>query len=281
MEIDFILQQGVDEAKAFTYTESLAGSTITLTVYKTVPVVLNGVISGAGNNIVTFVFDNAVNLDLGVFEYKIVSNPPSGLDVELTRGNITYLPSTNFTFQIPTLIQGESLGLIVDPNFQTQQIMYWKLYLQPQFNILDEDVEFDTSWPILARFLIAKLVVHSYIVALIKGALAGSFGSSTSEGETTTELGQLKKMKTGPSEAEWYNGGTVLSDITKVGANGASTFDQLSSDICALALRLSVMLPMCGAWKGEPVVPIKIAPNYCIDISTFLLNENDFPVSNG
>lgn len=270
MEIDFVLQQNIVEAKAFTYDTSLAGTTVKLTVFKPVPVDLPGVISGVGNNIVTFLFDNTVNADLGVFEYKVIQDPASGPDLELTRGNISYLPANNFTFQIHTLIQGESLGLTVDPNFETQSIAYWKLYLQPQFEIADADVQLDTAWPVLARFLIAKLVIHSYIVSLIKGSISSSFGSSTEEGETVVEMGQIKKMKTGPSEAEWYDGNKALTSITTTGATGKSTFDQLAEDICSLAERLHSYIPMCGQPANIPIVPIKGTPQ-CVDINTLIL----------
>lgn len=253
MEIDLVLIKDREEVKTFAIT-TIAGDTAILKVYKTIDVDLPGVIAG-GN--ITFTFDSSVNSELGVFEYDIIISHTVGPDTFPQRGNITYLTAEDFTTQIPTLIKAESLGINVDSSFETQSIMYWKYYLQPQFNILDTDVLLDSTWPILVRFLIAKLVVHDYIVGLMKGSVAASFGSTSETGETTITPGSLKKLETGPANAEWYNGNESLTKLLQIGGSGKSAFDQLRIDICQLAHRVRALIPMCGPLNTTTIIPIK------------------------
>lgn len=257
MEIDFALIQNRLTSKKFAINNKdgtphgMSGSTVTMTVYKeTGDIAIVGIISGTDSNEVSFEFGPTINTELGTFEYEIIEDPATGEDLSIGRGNIIWLTSTQFTTQIFTLIEGESkpFGITVDDNYRTQSVLYWKLYLQGGFNIDDEDVELDSVWPTLVRFLIAKLVVHSWLTGLLRGSLMGGFAAGDGA------PGPLKKLETGPSNAEWHDGATSLANLLKVGPDGLNAMDRLSSDICSLARRVAVYLPMC------PVVPVVVLP---------------------
>lgn len=259
MEIDFALIQNRLTSKTFAITNkdgsnhNMSTSTVKMTVQKDLgPVDLVGVISGTDSSEVTFEFGPSVNADLGEFEYEIIEDPTTGADVSLGRGSIIWLTSTDFSTQIYTLIEGESkpFGITIDDNYRTQSVTYWKLYLQPGFNIPDEDLELDSAWPTLVRFLIAKLVVHSWLAGLLRGSLSGSFGAGAGS------PGPLKKLETGPSNAEWHDGVKSLAELLKTGPDGKNAIDKLSADVCGLARRVQVSLPMCPPYN-QVVLPIK------------------------
>jgi hypothetical protein len=158
------------------------------------------------------------------------------------------------------------MGLTMDNAFQTQSIQYWQLYLQPGFEIPDGLVFLDSAWPILGRFLIAKLVVHSYITKLLQNFVGGALATSSSSGSGD---GALKKLETGPSNAEFYNPADSLEVIMKAGTGGASPFDQLTKDICQLAQRVKIYLPICGQ-INQVVVPV-LGKKPCPVIPTYPL----------
>lgn len=275
MEIDFALIHNRVMVKTFAITNkdgslhNMTGSTVIMRVYKTAPVDLPAVIGGLSMSELTFTFNSPVNDTIGDFEYEIFETPSGGPPIkDLGRGNITWLSATDFTTQVYTLIDGEALpfGITVDPNFRTQSVTYWKLYLQPQFNILDADIEDDSKWPTLVRFLIAKLVLHDFIVGTFKGALISSFGTTSS----SASPGFLKKLETGPSNAEWHDGGDSLAQLLKVGGDGQSAFDKMKVDIVNLAHRVRAHIPMVGHLDYSPMIPLKAEGCY-VDIETIVL----------
>ena len=278
-ERDLILQQGVTVSQSFTILNEdntpldLTGYTVVFRVYKEAgDADVTGVISGDDNNIVTFELDATVNADLGLFEYRIIGNLPEDpladppveavVDLELGKGNLYFLPVEGFTTQIPTLIDNESMGLVIPENYETQQILYWKAYLAPAFYIPDELAMDETQWPLLGRFLIAKLVVYDFLVQQMKLSLSTSFGTSSGT-TTTTSAGGLKSLQEGPSKAEWYNSSETITNVLKTGANGLSPFDQLRQDICTLAARVKVSLPLCAALPIPTIIPLKASCRRC------------------
>lgn len=276
MEIDFQLLQGREITKTFTIDHSLENSTVILRVYKETPVDLAGTISGDGNELVTFTFGSSVNSELGVFEYEVLETPSGGEITRVANGNIIYTAVQGFTNQVESLVDGEAIGgFSVEPNYKNQSILYWKYYLQPQFAIPDDEVESDNAWPLLVKYLIAKLVVHDYIVSLLKANLANSFSqvTNTQTGQVTAAAGPLKALETGPSKAEWHNSVEALRSLLSVNASGKSSFDQLRGDICHLAERVRAHIPLCGPFKTRPIVPLVGKPDCPLTDPLSLLNN--------
>jgi hypothetical protein len=219
---------------------------------------LPGVIAGIDVNEITITFGSTVNSVVGLWEYEMIAVPNvSGPDVLLGRGNLSFSPATGFTTQIQTLIRVGSLGIPMNEDWTTQNILYWKLYLQPQFELEDTEIYDDANWPPLSRFLIAKLVVHDWITHLMQTNLASSFGTTEEGVTTTTGSGGLKKLTTGPSSAEWYDTNESLTKVLTKGSSGTSAFDQLSRGVCDLAHRLRAYIPMCGLPSAPTILPVR------------------------
>jgi len=129
----------------------------------------------------------------------------------------------------------------------------WQLYLcilvDP--NIAEVDYNNEFAWPALVNELITELVAYDLIIQGANQFILGLSQSGTSGGS-----GQLKKVVTGPTEAEWFgsgDAGQAWNDIVKPG--GALT--QLINQICMLSHRLRIMLPICKPLSYSPTVPVK------------------------
>jgi hypothetical protein len=148
---------------------------------------------------------------------------------------------------------------ILITDFEANQGQYmdkWQLYIQPLVkHEVPEEYYFDeTYYEALENQLIAELVVYDYFVAALSKYLAttianGSNAIASDDGDTETSDGEVKKIVTGPTEAEFFSSAEnsaklikALEGISKVGG----TLDMLRSEVCQLAHRLDIYLPMCG-----------------------------------
>lgn len=170
-------------------------------------------------------------------------------------------------FNIPTALTGEAT--VAEKNYL---ITKWQLYLQPLVEVpttVDiSDTHNESAWPMLVNSLIGQLCAMDIILQGANQYLsaAGSAGGSTStsttgdEGDGDTQ--QIKSIKTGPAEVEYYendqlattseiinNIGEAYSSATKAGG----ALDQLKQSICQLAHRLRINLPqICEALPHSP-----------------------------
>jgi hypothetical protein len=103
----------------------------------------------------------------------------------------------------------------------------------------------------------------------MKLSLSASFGASSGT-TTTTSAGGLRSLQEGPSKAEWYNSSETITNILKSGTNGVSPFDQLRQDICTLAARLRISLPLCAALPVPTIIPLKSSCRCIPNPETFL-----------
>lgn len=74
---------------------------------------------------------------------------------------------------------------------------------------------------------------------------------SASGGGTGSVLGPVKTIKTGPSEAAWFDPSIFWSNLFKTGG----VIDDLKQDICMYSRRVHVTLPFCPKYK-QTVLPI-------------------------
>lgn len=135
-------------------------------------------------------------------------------------------------------------------------ITKWQLYLQPLVNheVPLEEYNNELYYEALENQLIMELAMYDFMV----GALTNLLQSKTStETETTiTQPGQeqqqangnIKKITTGPTEVEFFDkteqsASTMSAAVKAVQPGGI--LDVMRKNICMLAERLEIYLPIC------------------------------------
>lgn len=124
---------------------------------------------------------------------------------------------------------------------------YWQLYLAPNMDpeIVNPDIFDESKWPGLANMLIAKLIVFELAWGSTGGSLI-STGTLVSGGS-----GALKRMETGPSNAEWFDPSETVKSM--FGGTGSNAYSIFLDGICLLARNLNLRLPFCDN-PNEPVL---------------------------
>lgn len=183
----------------------------------------------------TVVFDDASEGEL--IKVIGVSTAGSPLDAPLETLVKTFLPP-NVVFES------------VSSNINTL-IQKWQLFLQP---LVDPEIEpvniySELHWPPLVNYLIAQLVAYDLIVGGANQYLIGIGNSSGSD--SSGSAGEVKMIKTGPAEVEWFQGSETWSEVFKQGG----TFEQLNNQICSLSHRLRINLYICKPLSHNTVVP--------------------------
>lgn len=197
----------------------------------------------------------------GFFEVTLIASNAEG-DSEILKVvlGISEAPDTNNS----TLL--ESIDFYIPPTLQTESnvkqkmefINHWQRYLQPlvekPYVINEVDTYNEFKWPALVNNLIARLAAHSILLSNLSKFMVenGNQTTSSSGSETTTAEAQIKSIETGPAKTEWYQAKTSASEDAKNIANAyqvtmaeGGAFEQLQKDICQLASRVSIFLPMC------------------------------------
>ena len=105
------------------------------------------------------------------------------------------------------------------------------------------------TWPILAEELIVNLVIYDCLDISIKAYI---LSSTASVGSTGTQ-GLVKKVVTGPAEAEYFSPKETMSEVLKPGG----LFSMTKDSICMLSSRLKVKLLICPD-SGKTVIPPKV-----------------------
>lgn len=263
-EIDFELIENKSESKVFTLTNDdgsvydMTGSSASCKFYNTGdpdnPTTIACTINTSTGKI-TVPFTNIHTADLGIFEYIIEETKVDTTVVPVVMGNITIVEYTPFSNTIEAFLRSELPdGLTLNSDYQNQRITYWRLILQDAFEITDEFLNIESAWPTLVNALIAKLIAYDALILAAKGSLINFLGGNVTESDQFG--GPVKKVETGPANVEYYSASDILSDLFQKNAQGYSAIDELKADLCGLANKLKVKLPMC---KGN-IIPIK--PQY-------------------
>lgn len=292
-ETDFTLFKDLAKTKVFTFIDTagvatdLSGATnITLNAsldnWSTTPISIVGTVSGAGNNIVTFVFSVTDTANNGNFEYLILEDFALGSEGVISGGNINIQDKEGFSTSLDAMVTTETpAGLVISPNDKNNRIRFWRNYLQPLVTpvIADVDLEVESVWSTLANSLIAKLVIYDSLLLESKKAMIAASGG----GEGAMEGGgALKKLETGPSNAEWWDASNFLSTMFKPDKDGNTPFDSLKQDLCQLAHRIRVHLPICSKLPHSPIVfqvQRRVLPDDAVTILTNLSNNR--PINQG
>lgn len=277
IELDFKLYRGKTQSKSFTFRNEdgtfmdLSDSTINLDIYKLGTTEL---IVGIPGNIstvtgtVSFLFDSNILNWYGANEYIINKVLPPDPDVILVKGNLILEEYIPFSTTIDSYLTSElPLGFTPSVDFINQKTRYWRLYLQSAFDISDSQLNNDTAWPELVNALVAKLIAHDVLITSIRGNLITAFGEGIITIETSPAMGNdVKSIETGPSKVEFHPVGETLMQLLKSTTTGNSLLTFLAEDICGLASKIAIKLPMCKA--GNMVIPFQIGRRTileCID----------------
>lgn len=171
----------------------------------------------------------------------------------------TYLPSSVFGF--------------ISTKVKKQYITKWQLYMGPLVNhhIPEEEYTNETYYEALENQLIMEMAAYDFMVysfqnminATAKAITDNNVLTSTSTGGSTStadtgSAGQIKAIKTGPTEVEFFDAGSSESDSASVALKAmqpGGTIDILRQNICMLAERLSILLPICRRGPSRIVPP--------------------------
>ena len=116
--------------------------------------------------------------------------------------------------------------------------------------VVDPNIHTESFYSTLANQLIAEMVVLDLIEL---GAAAFMLSLGNQVGAAGKEV---KKVTTGPADAEWYSASDSWQSIMKPG--GAK--DMLKQSTCGLASRLRIVLPWCPPLSHSPIPPSKVCP---------------------
>lgn len=141
-------------------------------------------------------------------------------------------------------------GVVVSEEIKDAYIAQWQLFIQPLVSprVDINDVFKETAYPPLANALIAMLAAYSISMDKIS---QGGVSSVTTAGSGGS--GVVKKIVTGPSEVEFQ-------DISKSQQNifgDSGLIGGLQSEICQLASRLLIFLPMCPPLPDPKILNVK------------------------
>lgn len=267
VQLDFKLYKGKTQEKSFTFRSEdgtymdLTDSTVKLDIYNPIDGLLKSSINGTldiATATAVFTFDSSILDWDGSYEYYIVKVKAGEVDVNLLYGNIILEAYTTFSQTISSYLESElPIGFVPSVNFVNQKTRYWRLFLQSAFDITDSLLNVDSAWPELVNALIAKLIAHDTLMTSIRGNLITAFGENIVTSERTIAMGgDVKSIETGPSKVEFHPVSETLMQLLKSTTTGQNLLIQLSEDICGLARRVSVKIPMCKA--GNLVVPFQI-----------------------
>lgn len=176
---------------------------------------------------------------------------------------------TQLTDSIYNLIDGyipSDLNLELSSSDKAAFINKWQLYIQPLVNhcIPIEEYNNEAYYEGLENQLIMEMAVYDYLYRRIETMLmetANSLEKYNAAYERTTTSGdgedtpvardRIKQITTGPTEVQYYDTVTesisglfkAYSQATKPGG----VLDDLRLNLCMLASRLEIFLPICTA----------------------------------
>lgn len=128
-------------------------------------------------------------------------------------------------------------------DFQIQAIQMWQDYIfsleNEKNSPLDAQYIYDQSrYTPSVNTLIANLVIFDLMV-------------NSAQLQLMSGKGQVKRMETGPSNAEWHNIGDFWNTVFKNGG-----YDAFTKNLCLMARTLRISLPMCPKLKTTTIFQV-------------------------
>jgi hypothetical protein len=150
---------------------------------------------------------------------------------------------------IQSFIDAELSTSPLSLSFVASKTQYWQEFLKDSFvpSIVLPHIE--SSWPLLGKALIAKLIIYDALQMALRGSLLAFAGFTGSAGGG----GNVKKVTTGPADAEFFDASATIEKLFKPqGKDNKTAFQMLGSDICELAGKLRIQLGMCDKLSCNP-----------------------------
>lgn len=197
-----------------------------------------------------------------------VTNPTVG-EVDTINATINVAASGMASISNMNLLQMVLMNIPSGITVNTSQILQFIrnqqdfLYPLVEPTIAASDIYLENSYPPLVNKLISLLVTQDLI---FQGANAYLNSLGNQIGGTGNEV---KKITTGPSDAEWFSGSDTWYNIMKQGG----VLDGIQKQACYLAARLRIQLPFCPALSYSPMVPQVMYPCPPSDITIEVLNN--------
>jgi len=127
----------------------------------------------------------------------------------------------------------------------------WQNLLYEGLNITPTSITTEADWPYLGNLLISYLVVRDLVYkSLNVTALSASQGSGA-----TGLAGGIKKIETGPVNAERHDGGVSMAKLYESLFNKEGLWEELQLQICGIASKLNIHVTGC---KEIVNIPIKV-----------------------
>jgi hypothetical protein len=269
MEKDFdVVQYANNFNLTFKVTAILITDTYLLQVFSTgiiPPVYELAVIKDIPNLLLTSLLSINNTSTPGNFTYFLLKNP-EGTPVTEYSGKLVIREIQYEEDSIENYITSElPINISLNPTFLTKKINFWKLFLQVLTNPIKENPIADDSWSSLEKALIAKLVVYDALLLASKGSFMAFMDLGQAISTSSDSSGGVKHIVTGPSEVEFFDKTAMIKEMFKKQNKGISPFEGLTQDVCYLASRLRIRLPMCNQLVNSPVIPFKITnPNWVL-----------------
>ena len=144
-------------------------------------------------------------------------------------------------------------------------IQKWQLYIQPLVNhfIPVEEYANEMYYEALENQLIMELAAYDFMMVEMSNMLK-SIGATvlplneSQSSQVSSEGGSIKKITTGPTEVEYFDNTSTITDnlssLTKLLQSGG-VIDSIKENLCMLAARLEIYLPICNSPRSKKVVP--------------------------
>lgn len=175
------------------------------------------------------------------------------LSVGVSDTGITPLPKSIYDMVLSYIPENVDVSVGEIDGF----IKKWQLYLQPLVEnpLVDPVNTFDEFyWPPLVNQLIAELVALDLIIQAVNIMISSS---SSSTGGTSG--GSMKKVVTGPTQAEWHDPSGTTDSVNNLVKSGGA-LDTLIHQTCMLAKRVRIYLPICDDLRHSPNIPEVFKP---------------------
>lgn len=272
-KVDFSYFRGLALVKISTINEvvsgvvqpyDMTGKTINLLMYdrSDTPVLLYTLPGTVGIGTVSFTFTN-IQTDLAdLSDFQIIEDPSTLLQY----GSANFTLAQDYVPFADIVTNETPPGLVIPDSYITLKNMEWRAFLQKAITppIADVDMYNESAWPQLMNILIAKLIVFDYILKSLKSFLVNNTLGDQGNGAN------IKKITTGPSDVEFFDPFAGLAKFftqTKYG----SPLDDMATDLCQLAQRLVVYLPICKNQNTDPTIPLKASYPRHSSYRSFLL----------
>lgn len=196
-------------------------------------------------------------------------DPETSEEIEVEETNsrslvLTTHAFTHLTDSIYNLINNyipEALSGDLTFENKTTYINKWQLYIHPlvarprEHIIPLEEYNNELYYEGLENQLIMELAAWDYLNVTILNLMA-SLGKSIQENNSSkgddpdSEGGNVKKITTGPTEVEYFedvsNGDASLFKAYSQAVKPGGILDEIKSNLCMLAKRLEIYLPICS-----------------------------------